>query len=405
MHWGMRPMPPRTTKAPGVPLSGGSGRSIAILGIRGVPAAHGGFETFAERFVLHLRDRGWDVLVYCQEEGAGPVTEDHWEGVRRIHIPVRGDGPASTVAFDWRATAMAARDPGRLTLTLGYNTAAFCARLRLAGVVNVINMDGIEWARAKWGWVARIWFYLNDWAGCLLGDHLVADHPEIRRHLATRVVDDKITVIPYGADRIDAAPVSPLQQLGLEPGGYVTLIARPEPENSVLEIVSGFSQRRRGVRLVVLGRYDAESNPYHRAVMAAASDEVMFVGAIYDKALVAALRYHCRLYVHGHQVGGTNPSLVEALGAGNPVLAHDNRFNRWVAGPGARYFANGDDCALAFEGLLDNPQMLERMGEASRCRHEAEFTWAKVLRDYERLMERFAPEAMAAKPATAAEPD
>jgi len=393
-------MPKTCADAPGAPA-----RAIAILGIRGIPAAHGGFETFAERLALYLQARGWDVVVYCQELGAGPVTEDVWQGIRRVHIPVAGDGAWSTIVFDWRATALAARDKGRVALTLGYNTAVFCARLRLAGVANVINMDGIEWARAKWGRAARAWFYLNDWAGCLLGNGLVADHPEIRRHLATRVAERKITVLPYGSDRIDAAPAAPIHSRGLEPGSYVTLIARPEPENSILEIVAGFSRRRRGVRLVVLGRYDANASDYHRAVLQAASDEVLFLGALYDKDILAALRFHCRLYVHGHQVGGTNPSLVEALGAGNPVLAHDNRFNRWVAGPGARYFTDADDCALAFDALLDDREQLAGMARASRERHEAEFTWERILAGYERLMERFAVGAAEPQPVPATGPD
>jgi glycosyltransferase involved in cell wall biosynthesis len=362
--------------------------SIAILGIRGVPAAHGGFETFAERFVIHLKESGWDVLVYCQEEGAGAVWEDTWEGIRRIHIPVSGSGPRSTVAFDWKSVALAARDKSRMVLTLGYNTAAFCARLRLAGIPNVINMDGIEWHRQKWGVMAKTWFWLNDWAGCGLGNHLVADHPEIKRHLETRVGSEKITMIPYGADSVISADSSLLKPYGLDSDNYAILIARAEPENSILEVVSAWSRKARGMQLVVLGKYES-SHAYQRAVQDAASSEVVFPGAIYDKAVVQALRFHARLYIHGHQVGGTNPSLVEALGAGNAVLAHDNRFNRWVAGPEAHYFANEDECATALDNLLADPEAIHTMSEASRRRHEAEFTWPKVLREYEVLMERF----------------
>ena len=153
---------------------------LRVLGTRGVPAAHGGFETFAERLALHLAARGWRVVVYCQQEGLGPLRVDSWQGVERVHIAVPGSGPRSTIDFDWRATRHAAAHGG-LCLTLGYNTALFCALLRLRGVPNLINMDGIEWSRAKWGPAAKAWFWLNDWAGCLLGNHLVADHPEIKR--------------------------------------------------------------------------------------------------------------------------------------------------------------------------------------------------------------------------------
>ena len=203
-------------------------RTLRILGTRGVPAAHGGFETFAEQLALYLVGRGWRVVVYCQQEGEGPLSEDAWQGVERVRIPVRGSGAKSTIVFDWLANRHAARHRD-LCLTLGYNTAVFCALLRLKGIPNVINMDGIEWSRAKWGPIAKTWFWLNDWAGCWLGDHLVADHPQIKAHLATRVRPDKITTIAYGAERIASAPEAPLRALGLESGRYLTLIARPEP--------------------------------------------------------------------------------------------------------------------------------------------------------------------------------
>ena len=187
----------------------------------------------------------------------------------------------------------------------------------------VINMDGVEWRRQKWGGVAKAWFWINDWAGCWLGNHLVADHPEIKKHLATRVSASKITMIPYGSDRVDAADHSLIAPYGLTPDSYAILIARAEPENSILEVVRAWSRQPRGCKLVVLGRYFPD-HVYQRAVQAAASEEVTFPGAIYEKPVVQALRFHARFYVHGHQVGGTNPSLVEALGAGNAVLAHDN---------------------------------------------------------------------------------
>ncbi len=368
-------------------------RVLRILGTRGVPAAHGGFETFAEYLALHLVIQGWRVIVYCQEDGAGPTFEDRWQGVERLRIPVQGDGPKSTIAFDWKATAHAARHRD-LCLTLGYNTAIFCAWLRLNGVPNVINMDGIEWSRAKWGPVAKTWFWLNDWAGCWLGNHLVADHPEIKLHLSTRVSPDKITTIAYGADRITAMPEDVVRALDLQPGQYLTLVARPEPENSILEVVAGFSKRPRGMQLAVLGNYNEANNAYHRAVKAAAGPEVRFLGAIYDKPVVQALRFHSAAYVHGHQVGGTNPSLVEALGAGNAVIAHDNRFNRWVAGEGARYFGHADQFAAVLDELLEPGQAgLMAMREASVARFERGLTWPQILGEYEQLLLRWLPAA------------
>ena len=143
--------------------------------------------------------------------------------------------------------------------------------------------------------------------------------------------------------------------------------------------------------MAVLGDY-SESNPYHCAVRAAASKEVRFLGAIYDKPLLQALRVHCSAYVHGHRVGGTNPSLVEALGAGNAVLAHDNRFNRWVAGDAARYFEGVDGCAAALDVLLMDEPALQALRAAARLRFEQAFTWPMILQKYETLLAAWLPQ-------------
>jgi glycosyltransferase involved in cell wall biosynthesis len=362
---------------------------LRILGTRGLPAAHGGFETFAEQLALFLVPRGWRVIVYNQDEGSGPITEDSWQGVQRVRIPVSAQGPKGTVLFDWLATRHAARHAD-LCLTLGYNTAVFCTLLRMARVPNVINMDGIEWHRAKWGVVAKTWFWLNEHAGSVLGNHLVADHPEIAKHLMRAASADKITMIPYGAELLRDLPEAPVRSLGLIPAQYLTLIARPEPENSVLEVVQAFSRQPRGKTLAVLGAY-SDDHPYHRAVRAAAGPEVRFLGAIYDKPVVHALRAHCVAYVHGHRVGGTNPSLVEALGAANPVLAHDNRFNRWVAADAALYFSDANSAARTLDNVLADDKQLHAMRDAAVARHAQAFTWQAVLQDYEALLERWLP--------------
>ncbi len=351
-----------------------------------MPAAHGGFETFAARLAPWLAERGWRVTVYCQVDGSGPVAEDEWQGVHRVNIPVAPPGAAGTIVFDWHTVSEVLKRPRELVLTLGYNTASFTGRLAARGFTNLVNMDGLEWKRAKWKAHERAWLWLNERAGARFGTHLIADHPEIERHLQKIAAPAKITMIPYGADDVSGADPAPLGPLGLEPGRFLSVIARPEPENSFLEIVRGFSARPRGFRLAVLGTFNRDGNPYHRAVLDAASPEVLFPGAIYDAATVAAIRAHGALYVHGHQVGGTNPSLVEALGAGAPVLAHDNSFNRWVAGEGGRYFAGADGCAAALDRLLDAPAERAAMRAASHARFAERFRWERILSEYEALL-------------------
>ena len=366
-------------------------KRLLILGTRGVPANHGGFETFAEALSTYLVQKGWRVTVYCQEDwNRTTMYETMWGRVRRVHIPVKQTGALGTIIFDLKAALHARKQP-TMALTLGYNTAIFNVLQRLRGKANLFNMDGIEYRRAKWGPVAKLWFWVNERIACKTGTHLIADHPDIKAHLATRTREKRITMIPYGADVITDSSTAPLHEFGLESGKFSTVIARPEPENSILEIVQGFSQQPRGHTLVVLGDFD-ENNTYHQQVLASASSEVKFLGAIYDKPTVRALRYHSYLYVHGHQVGGTNPSLVEALGAGNPVLAHDNPFNRWVAGADAAvYFSDSASCAAQFTDLLDHPDHALAMKKAARLRHAEQFTWELVLAEYEKLLTRYNP--------------
>jgi glycosyltransferase involved in cell wall biosynthesis len=231
-----------------------------------------------------------------------------------------------------------------------------------------------------------MWLWLNEWAGCRLNDRLVADHPGIRRHLQRWRVRDKVEVIPYSAERV-RGDASVLTELGLEADAYYVIIARPEPENSIREIVSAFSRRKRRQKLVVLGDYGPDSGGYARLVRDVAGDEVVFPGAIYDARVVQDLRAHSRAYAHGHRVGGTNPSLVESLAAGSPVVAHDNEFNRWVAGPSAFYFSTEDACAEAFDALgRMDAEALEARRQASRLRFEEAFTRERVMGAYEELL-------------------
>jgi glycosyltransferase involved in cell wall biosynthesis len=367
-------------------------KKLFILGIRGIPARHGGFETFAERLSLYLVKNGWQVTVYCQEDGVGDISTSEWSGIQRIHIPMANTGVAGTMFFDWKATVHALGQRG-LFLTLGYNTAAFNILQRIKGQTNVINMDGIEWKREKWGLVAKTWFWLNERAGCWFGNHLVADHPMIKEHLATRVSNSKITMIPYGGDRVSDADPTALARYNLEPQGFSVVIARPEPENSFLQIVKAFSSKRRNHKLVVLGNFTPDKNKYHKQVMDAAGDEVIFPGAIYEAEVVQALRYFSRFYIHGHRVGGTNPSLVEALGAGCAVIAHDNQFNRWVAGNAAVYFNDENDCAELFEKYLrdDHNLLIATMKKESTRRFNEKFTWENILSQYEKLLIQWYP--------------
>lgn len=365
-------------------------RTVRILGTHGIPANYGGFETAAENVAKYLVSRGWRVIVYCQAEGRGPIVEDEWHGIERVTIPVDLPGWRGTAKFDKLSIIHAChfRD---VCLTFGYNTGIYNWRQRVRGIPNVINMDGIEWSRKRWGFAKQAILYVNERFAALYGNMLIADHPEIEKYLWTRAPKSKLTMIAYGADPVGVVPTKEVEDRRLIPGRYFTLIARPIPENSILDLVRGFTRRQRGFKLVILGKYEYKKDTYHRAVLDASNEEVVFVGPIYDPATVQALRRHCAGYLHGHTVGGTNPSLVEAMAAGNAVVAHDNPYNRWVVGDGALYFRDADAVDEAITRMIDEPALARRLGGASVERFQQHFTWEMIGKAYEDVLLKFVP--------------
>jgi glycosyltransferase involved in cell wall biosynthesis len=361
--------------------------TVRILGTHGVPAAYGGFETAAENVGRYLQSKNWRVIVYCQVPGSGPTTCDIWEDLERVNIREPRDGWLGTSSFDLKSIrhAMRGRGSDEVWLTFGYNTGVFDIVPRLWRVPNVINMDGMEWTRARWGLAKQSILLGNERIAGWVGDLLIADHPEIARYLRRHFGSRRIVTIAYGAHEVTSAPSAPVYELGLAPGRYAMVVCRPIPENSVLEIVSAWSRRSRGMPLVVIGPYVGE-DLYARQVRAKASPEVRFPGPIFDHARLSALRFHAGLYLHGHTVGGTNPSLVEAMAAGNAVVAHGNVYNRWVAGPGSAYFTSEDDLAVLLDSVVSDERRRLEMGTSSRERHRADFTWERIGDQYEEAL-------------------
>lgn len=360
-------------------------KKILMLGTRGIPSAHGGFETFVQRLALYLVDRGWDVTVYCQNTSKDRVVEQVWRGINLIQIPVAKNTALGSIIFDFKSTIHALQREG-LVMVFGYNTGLFSLFYLLTSRLSIMNMDGLEWRRGKWNALQKAWLLINERFGAWCSNFLIADHPEIKNYLVSYIEPSKITVVPYHTEPVINPNEELLKPYGVCAGEYALVIARPEPENSILEIVSAFSVQPRGYQLMVLGKYTPQTCPYHQQVMDAASEEVIFPGAIYGKEVVNALRAHARLYLHGHTVGGTNPSLVEALAAGSPILAQDNKFNRWVAGDKSHYFQDAIDCQQQLDLLLDNEAELQKMKTAAINQYRKMFADDRDLVLYEQLI-------------------
>jgi len=369
---------------------------IAILGTRGIPARYGGFETFAERLALGLVARGMDVTVYAEGLSGDPSGDRDYHGICvRPVVPWRV-GRASVLAYDVQCLWDARRDFD-VVYMLGYGAAWACWLPRLSGARVWINIDGLEWARSKWGpWVRR-YLRLMEGVAARVAHRVVADAKAIQTHyIQSYPLGAPSTFIPYGAEIPQTvSPDSALVALGLVPRAFLLVIARMEPENHVLEIIDGHALWGGAWPLVIVG--DAHANtPFCARLRAQGGERVRFLGAVYEPDLLAALRTRCRAYLHGHSVGGTNPSLIEAMACGCQVIAHDNVFNREVLGPQGEFFGSVSELAAALhalEGESHHDRQAKRRDAVDRVR--AQYTWEGVIDSYVSVIEQDLPGRMA----------
>lgn len=360
---------------------------VAILGARGIPASYGGFETFAEQLAVRLAARGHEVTVYA-ECGDRPVADSLYQGVRVRSRRRPRWGAASVLAYDC-ACLWDARRGYDLVYMLGYGAAWACWWPRIFGVPVWINVDGLEWARSKWSRAARVYLRCMEWVAAKVATRVIADAQAIAaRFRAVYPRAAPSSFIAYGAELVqpEDVDVSLLSTWGLQAYRYLLVVARPEPENHVLEIIQGYALHGGEWPLVVVGDVSG-ATPYQRQLRQQAGPRVRFVGAIYDAAQLASLRVHCAAYLHGHSVGGTNPSLLEALACGNWVLAHDNPFNREVARDAADYFDTPQRLACQLDQLACEGDALRReRSQRARAIVAEHYTWDGIANAYEDLM-------------------
>lgn len=362
--------------------------SIAMLGTRGVPAAYGGFETAVEEVGRRLVTRGHEITVYTRNGQTD--LRDHL-GMRIVHLPALPRKQLETLSHSALSTAhlLTRRRPDAAFLFNAAN-APFLPMLRARGVPTALHMDGLEWKRSKWGGRGRAYYRWAEQFGVRQADALIADAPGIADYYRHQF-DVPTELIRYGAPLLDGAPEDGVRSLGLDPDGYHLVVARFEPENHVLEIVEGFRRSDAMKPLVVVGSAPYSAS-YTRAISDAASADprIRLLGAVYDQGLLDALYTHAFTYVHGHCVGGTNPSLLRALGAGTAVLAFDVGFNREVLDGEGWFFTSADDVAALLTEVEGDPTVIAARGEQGRERAAHRFSWDDVAAAYEDLALRLA---------------
>lgn len=362
---------------------------IAMIGTRGVPAAYGGFETAVEEIGSRLVDRGHRVTVYCRNSSA-PKTLTH-KGMRLVHLPAVRLKAAETLSH----TALSV---GHVTFTekpdvaLVFNAAnaPFVPWLRLLRIPTAVHVDGLEWMRDKWQGIGKRYYKQVEKMSVRWSDALIADAQGIADYYR-REFDAPTELLSYGTTIITNPRSDKLAPLGLTPKGFHLVVARFEPENHVDLIVEGYHRSSAALPLVVVGSAPYAAS-YTQQITRIASDDarIMLLGGVWDQEQLDQLYSNALSYAHGHSVGGTNPSLLRAMGGSASVLAYDVEFNREVAGANGRYFGDPDELRQLFDEVEHAPSRSLEVGQRLQRRAKNHYNWDDVADGYEHLVLRLA---------------
>ena len=356
---------------------------IGILGTRGIPNRYGGFEECAEKLALGLAGKGHDVWVYNSHHHE--FKDALWQGVHIVHCNDPEDrlGTAGHFIYDLNCINDARRRRYDIVLQLGYTSSSVWWWRWPTRAVNLVNMDGLEWKRSKYSRKVQAFLKRAEAWAARHADGLIADSPGIQQYLLDQYGKTS-TYIPYGAAIYEAPDPGVLSKYGLHPEAYQLLIARMEPENNIETIIQGYLESGSDQPLMIVGNTGNAFGTRMKELYGA-DRRLLFAGAIYDAAVINALRHYASLYYHGHSVGGTNPSLLEAMGCRARIVAHRNPFNAAVLGEDAFYFSDAAELAGIIRSAGPKTAQAGWL-DANIQKIRASFNWPSVVDAYEQLM-------------------
>ncbi len=355
-----------------------------MLGTRGVPARYGGFETCVEEIGTRLAARGHDVVVYCRSTTGPGDRLRTYEGMRLVHLPAVRHRALETISHTGLSVAHLMTAPTDVAFLFNSANSPFLPMLRARRVPVATHVDGLEWKRAKWTGLGKRYYRLAEQLSVRWSDALIADAQGIADYYRDEFRADTVQ-IAYGTRDVSPHAVERIAELGLTPGGYHLVVARFEPENHVDTIVEGYVRSGARLPLVVVGS-TPYSLDYDAQVRGLADARVRFLGGVWDAELLDGLYAGSATYLHGHSVGGTNPSLLRAMGAGAAVLAYDVNFNREVLGGAGLYFADAADVTALVERAETDVEGTRALGARS-TEEVRRYDWDDVTDRYERLAE------------------
>ncbi len=365
-----------------------------MLGLYGMPMKKlhfTGFETGFGEIAPRLAEAGHEIVIYCRRGSYPEVMRlPSYRGVRLVYVPSPGGKNFSGLISTLFAVAHALA-AGRYDIFFFVNVgmghhAALC---RAFGKKVVMNVDGLDWTRAKWGPIARWYFFSAARSAVRFCTELVTDAEAMRVFYLQRF-NKETTMIAYGAYVESSRNPELIAPFGVERDGYYLIASRLIPENHADLIARAFLRSGSSKKLVIAGGANYDS-PFHRELRGLAGEKIILAGHIDDQDVIRELHCNCFAYLHGHSVGGTNPSLLKAMGYGNCILALDTVFNREVLADGGVFFPR-DEAALASEiqALEASPARVEELRRMGPERIRKNYTWKKIAGQYDALFREVA---------------
>ena len=353
-------------------------KKVAIIGTQGIPANYGGFETLVENIIGDNCSNDIQYTVFCSSKDMPSKIKEH-KGARLKYVPLRANGVQS-IPYDILSMMRSIRGYDTI-LILGVSGCIFLPVFKLFCRKKVIvNIDGLEYRRAKWkGWVKKF-LKFSEKCAVRFANVIITDNKGIQDYVKQEYKKDT-KLIAYGGDHalFDIAKereTEILKQYGLEPGGYSMSVCRIEPENNCHMTLEAFKNSKE--KLVFIGNWHRSGYSKNLREEYSKYSNITLLNSIYDLDILYTLRKNTKYYIHGHSAGGTNPSLVEAMFFGRPILSFDVIYNRETTKNKAHYYSNADDLQQLIKLGVDNGKELKQIARE-------QYTWSKIAKEYEAL--------------------
>lgn len=361
-----------------------SALKIGILGCRGIPNYYGGFEQLAQELSEGLVQLGNNVTVYNSHRH--PYRESNWRGVQLIRCfdAEYFLGTAGQFIYDLNCIRNARRQRFDILLFLGYTSSSVWGRFFPRRPVIISNMDGMEWQRSKYSKPVQRFLRYAEKLAVKHSDFLIADAVAIQQYIRQKYNRDS-RYIAYGARVYSEANESGLYHYGIRKHEYYMLMARMEPENNIEMVLDGFHQSDSRKKIIVIGKAD---NHFGKRMKKKYQDDgrIVFAGPQYDQSMLHSLKANACAYFHGHSVGGTNPSLLEAMAGKVLIVAHENAFNREVLGNDGLFFSSASDVKNIITQAVPE-EKADAMITANFNKIAAAFNWETVISRYQEFMQ------------------